>query len=191
MSKNRTDRAVNWTFSLIIGVPIVLLALWLIIGLLVIVFEDKAYARELDNPYVNSEFEDWHTVTIEQTKMAIPDNWEVIYENKELLIMQDGKCIGQGVLLNGRDAPYETEEAFLAQALETTVEKANCVITHSLLKSNFGKVYVNDSEQLQGYYLMLGNDESNLFIYFSSSNHTGTELQSIAEAIIFYHQYRQ
>lgn len=191
MSKDGTGRAVNWMFFVIIAVPIVLLVVWLIVGVLVIVFEDKAYARELDNPYVNSEFEDWHTVTIEQTKMAIPDNWEVIYENKELLIMQDGKCIGQGVLLNGRDAPYETEEAFLAQALETTVEKANCVITHSLLRSNFGKVYINDSERLQGYYLKLGNDESDLFICFSSLNNTENELQSIAEAIIFYHQYRQ
>jgi len=165
--------------SFIVGVVV-----WVIGGLGTIAFEKELYAKELNNPYVNSDFNSWHTVTIDQVELKFPENWQFIKENEIMTIFQDGEKIAEGINLNA-----SSDEAFLSQTLNTPVTTVHYNIISSLLGSHCGELHINEEEQLRGYYLELG--ESSLLFYFPVDKNEKTELISIVEAIIYYHQYLQ
>lgn len=180
------------TFGIIVCVPVILLAVLLISGIFVIGYEAELYAKELNNPYVNSNFKGWHTEITDYGSIILPEEWEIVAENKTIQILQDGENIAVGALIKGDDALFPTKEAFLGQILKMDVSRVNCDNLHSLLGSSFGKFYINENREYQGYYLNLVNGNgSSLFFCFSSVKQDENELKSKAEAIIYDHKYRK
>lgn len=191
-SKRRhlSNKTLTIVFGAIICVPLLAVAVYFIGGLYVIAHGDDLYAKELNNPYVNANFEGWHTKTIDQFAVALPNEWNFTTEDGFIRILQEEKCVATGALIK-ENSLFSTKEEFLSQVLSTDVFSARCDVSHSLLLGNFGKLYINESEVFKGYYLSLSDsdDGTKLFLYFSADQHIESELQSKAEAIIYSHKY--
>lgn len=173
-------------------VPVILIVLWGAYGavaLFVITHGDELYAKELDNPYVNSQFEGWNLVEIGPKSVRLPGEWNLKENNGALQISMDGSPIATGIRTVGEDVPFISEESFLSEMLEETVLKIEYDHTYSLLGSSFGMLYINEDKQLIGHYLKMADGEGFIFFCFQNEKYTQSELQSIAEAIIFSYQY--
>ena len=150
-------RIINVVFAIIICVPVVLVIISFISGIWVIAYEDVLYAKELNNPYVDSNFTGWHTASVGQETIIIPEIWEIEIRNDVVYILQDEKLIAYGTLIHSQDPTSNEDKTFLAKILEAPITETAYGNIHSLLGSNFGKLYINKSNQPQGYYLKLGN----------------------------------
>lgn len=190
-SKRRhlSNKTLTIVFGVIVCVPLLAVAVYFIGGLYVIAYGDDIYAKELNNPYVNANFEGWHTETADQFAVVLPDEWDLTTQDDIIRILQEEECVATGALIKDKSL-FSTKEEFLSQTLNTDVSTARCDSLHGLLGSSFGKLYINESEDSQGYYLNLSDsDGAKLFLYFPAETHIESELQRKAEAIIYSHKY--
>ena len=179
------------TIGIIATICVILLLIIPIIGgVLVIAYEGRLYANNLNNPYVNSDFYGWRSVEMDQGTLMFPENWEIVKDNEVMYIFRDEEKIAEGAIIKNSNALFQTDEAFFSKTLETAVTTVRYANLHSLLMSHAGKLYVNEEEQPRGFYIMLNKDgKSRLLFYFYADKNTESELVSIAEAIIYYYKY--
>ncbi|MBR6801152.1 MAG: hypothetical protein IKM61_05340 [Eubacteriaceae bacterium] len=176
-------------FIAIIGMLVFSWVVYMGIGFYAVAYEDVIYAKKLDNPYVDSDFEGWHTEVTEYGSIILPAEWNLTLEDETMQIFQDGEMIGVGGLI-GSSGSFMSKEEFLSQILNSDVSTIHCDLLHSLLHGNYGKLYINENRDLGGHYMSLSGDNGTMFFHFSPDKSSESELKSKVEAIIFDHVYR-
>lgn len=165
----------------------------LVSPLILLSLEDNILKDQLDNPYVNSEFCDWETETIEEFgTFKLPDMWSLHQDTNPYHITDtSGETIAYATIFDVDGEPFEDYSAFLSSFLGyTPVDFSMEHISEfvSINASSFGALTIskNDSDEELFYLSLYGPSSSEvLFVFLCEEKTQNHILLEIAQAISY------
>jgi len=176
--------------GLIVGLLYLLLTF--LIPFFVLANEGAVLKAELDNPYMDANYEGWHTVDVRNWGSCLfPNEWNVS-ENQSIVQITDssGNIIALGTVLGHADSVYDSIESFLSDMLDypvTGVEYEHISDFVRIQDSYMEKVTASgDSDDTYLCLTIQQYDQPKLFIYFPSYTDSDIEATAdITQAITF------
>lgn len=161
-----------------------------------IVHYDKYLAKNLDNKYINNNYDKWKSVTFfEKTTVYTPETWSIIQDKSIYRITDQEKSTVAFCTFIQKDASEFCDASdFLSELVDfdvTDIETGYPSDVLSLGNASCTQAKVCGATQYEEfYYLTLGDIEYYLLFVFPSDKGTDREsLMEILEAIIYSYQF--
>ena len=198
------------TTFLISGTLIALLALIVVVSMPVLAWfsafsalalEDKLIKNEFDNAYINNDYADWQTISIEKIgTFKIPEQWVLCQETDYYVKNKNGDVIAYAAVVGDATSKHTNITSVLCSIIGTPVDDVVCQYDNSLgiNGSNFYSLVVTEeSAQSLFHCIRLENRSlrpikegtTDLVFIIKDGAVEYEELLQIAEAIIYSYEY--
>ena len=180
-------------FTLVILGLLYVLFYFVIAPFFVIAFEGNMIKNDLDNPYIDSDFDGWNEVNISDTfDFKIPGNWTIDYSATDNIQIRDNgdHLIAYGTMISGEsDIQYPTESEAFQQITGLAYSDFEYVYIPDFLYihgSNMGILKSKAEESSEYYFLRLSeNDNGMLFIISEEYTEQMDALIPIFQAVAY------
>lgn len=163
-----------------------------------IVFEGALVKKDIDNPYVNSGFSNWKTVTVENfANIQIPAQWSLDESDGIITIRGNGKICAQGTVFGVAQERFEDDLALVRWItnepnLEVVYEPL--VGSVEMEGSTVGKFLTTEASSQEYYFIRLEcrteqNDSPILYLVLDHDLTHSEDAYNIAEAIVYSYAY--
>lgn len=158
--------------------------------------EDEYLRRQLNNPYINAELNNWQSWEIPEIgSFCYPEDWKLNHSKTEgTLTSPDGRITGYGAALNTQDSTYSSITAFLGKQYNCSADEIYYLHNDpfggiaSIRGSHFSKWAAGERTLYVITLNKLSKDQS--YKYFamtfdSAQFESETEFRQLAEAVLF------
>lgn len=165
--------------------------------LIMLANEDVFLKQQLKNPYIDSDFEGWNWIEVENFGDCLfPSQWRVKEEYSILYITDmDGNQIAAGTVLDAPDSSYQSREAFLSKILcfeVTSVEEEYNTAFVGIDMSHLGTATtIGESENTYLFFRLKKYESPELFFVFLNDRCKCTEdILDIAQAMAYAYRFK-
>ena len=147
---------------------------------------------QINNPYVDNNFRDWHSVFITETKnVYIPNGWVLKEDNKLYTILdENGEIWGYGALFGSKDERFENYTTLIKEVSLANPEKLSIdpfVQFKMMDGSDIDEIIIQEESGTKNIYcIQLLIDAEVTFTWFLTEDISASETQyDIAEAFVY------
>lgn len=185
--------------GIILVIAIILLGLFVLATPLILLsMEDRILAKELDNRFINANYEEWKEETVADFgEVWIPEDW-TLYQDSPILTITDanGIVVAYGTVFGAEKEPFSTYLEFM-QALKARddifLNIAEDMESEILNPSEYGELTVDYLQFSETHYYLeitAGNIGRLFLVFTEDSGMNYSSVYEIAEAMIYsYHFY--
>ena len=144
---------------------------------------------DLDNAYIDSQYENWKKVTTSTGEpFMIPEHWNYVEDHNGIRITdKKDNVIAKGIDLQ-KDASV-AKEAFLSDLLSYPVDEIKETCHRAMRINRTGEVTAIGEKKETIPYIRLWTENRDIYLYFTDVPVSDEKWQEIAEAIVYAFAY--
>lgn len=178
-----------------LSVGVLLAVLTVLTPIILLANEGAVLKEELDNPYINVDYERWHWVEINDWGSCLfPEEWNATAEDSIVRIKDaDGNTIAFGSVLDAENA-FTSKEQFLTEILRTEVTQTHIEYSREFIPIDMscsGTISTTGEPEVNYGFLQLQKygQPPFLLVFPSHTDMDSVELVDLTQAIAYSYSF--